>query len=94
MKKYIKYNEGVKKLTIKGIIFCKVEHKWMQRVVEAFKALPEIKRVFSLTGEYDVLAEIEVESTEDLYDSFAKKIDPIEGIINTNTHVVMASFEK
>lgn len=81
-------------MTVKGIIFCKVEHKWMKRVVDAFKAIPEIKRVFSLTGEYDVLAEIEVESTEDLYDSFAKKIDPIEGIINTNTHVVMKSFEK
>ena len=81
-------------MTIRGIIFCKVEHHWMKRVVEAFKAIPEIKRVFSLTGEYDVLAEIEVESTDDLYDSFAKKIDPIEGVINTNTHVIMASFEK
>jgi len=81
-------------MTVRGIIFCKIKHKWMERVVEAFKAIPEIKRVFSLTGEYDVLAEIEVENTEDLYDSFAKKIDPIEGVINTNTHVVMASFEK
>ncbi len=66
----------------------------MVKVIEQFKEIPEIKRVFSLTGEYDVLAEIEVESSEELYESFAKKIDPIEGIIKTNTHVIMKSFNK
>lgn len=66
----------------------------MVKVIEQFKVIPEIKKIFSLTGEYDVLAEIEVESSEDLYNSFAKKIDPIEGIIKTNTHVIMKSFNK
>lgn len=66
----------------------------MVKVIEQFKEIPEIKKIFSLTGEYDVLAEIEVESSEDLYNSFAKKIDPIEGIIKTNTHVIMKSFNK
>jgi len=81
-------------MNVRGMIFCKVEHKWMKNVVDQFKVIPEIKRVFSLTGEYDILAEIEVEDTDKLYEVFAKKIDPIEGIINTNTHVIMASFEK
>ncbi len=66
----------------------------MVKVIEQFKVIPEIKKIFSLTGEYDVLAEIEVESSEELYESFAKKIDPIEGIIKTNTHVIMKSFNK
>ena len=66
----------------------------MVKVIEQFKVIPEIKKIFSLTGEYDVLAEIEVESSEELYNSFAKKIDPIEGIIKTNTHVIMKSFNK
>ena len=81
-------------MTIKAVIFCTIEHKEMVKVLEQFQAIPEIKKVFSLTGEYDILAEIEVESSEDLYDSFAKKIDPIEGILKTNTHVIMKSWEK
>ena len=81
-------------MVVKGMIFCKVEHKWMKSVVDKFKEIPEIKRVFSLTGEYDVLAEIEVEDTDILYDVFAKRIDPIEGIIKSNTHIVMKCFEK
>ncbi|MFX1393957.1 MAG: Lrp/AsnC family transcriptional regulator [Promethearchaeota archaeon] len=81
-------------MTIKALIFCQVHHKTMAKVIEEFKKIPEIKKVFSLTGDYDILAEIEVESSDELYDAFAKKIDLIDGIIETNTHVIMRSFEK
>ena len=81
-------------MTVKGLILCQVEHKSMVKVLEEFKKIPEIKRVFSLTGDYDVIAEIEVESTDELYEVFGKRIDLIDGIINTNTHVVMATHEK
>lgn len=66
----------------------------MVSVIEQFGKVPEIKKVFSLTGDYDILAEIEVESTDELYESFAKNIDKIDGIINTNTHIVMKEFSK
>ena len=66
----------------------------MVSVIEQFNKVPEIKKVFSLTGDYDILAEIEVESTDELYESFAKRIDRIDGIINTNTHIVMKEFLK
>ncbi len=42
----------------------------------------------------DVLAEIVVDSTEELYEVFSTKIDLIEGIKETNTHLVMNSWEK
>lgn len=66
----------------------------MAKVIEQFNEIPEIKKVFSLTGDYDVVAEIEVESTDELYESFANRIDNIDGIIETNTHVIMKSWEK
>jgi len=81
-------------MTIKALIFCQVDHKAMVSVIEKFKKVPEIKKVFSLTGDYDILAEIEVESTDELYESFAKSIDPIDGILKTNTHVIMHEFLK
>jgi len=81
-------------MTIRAVIFCQVEHKAMEKVLEKFKQIPEIKKVFSLTGDYDILAEIEVDNTDELYEAFAKHIDPIEGVIKTNTHVIMKSFEK
>jgi DNA-binding Lrp family transcriptional regulator len=79
---------------MKALVFCKVEHKAMAKVVEEFNKIPEIKKVFSLTGDYDVVAEVDIESMDELYDSFIKKIDPIEGIMLTNTHMVMREFIK
>lgn len=79
---------------IKGAIFCQIEHDAMVKVIEQFKKIPEIKRIMSLTGDYDVLAEIETETTDELYDAFANKIDKIEGIINTNTHIIMKEWTK
>jgi len=66
----------------------------MAKVIEQLNEISEIKKVFSLTGDYDVAAEIEVESTDELYDSFANKIDHINGIVESNTHLIMKSWEK
>jgi DNA-binding Lrp family transcriptional regulator len=63
-------------------------------VIEELKSIPQIKKVMSLTGDYDVLAEIEVETPEELYDLFANKIDLIQGISSSNTHMVMRAWEK
>lgn len=79
---------------IKALIFCQVEHKKSEQVVEQLNKIAAIKKVFSLTGDYDILAEIEVDTTEKLYESFVKNIDLIDGILVTNTHVVMKEFSK
>ena len=81
-------------MTIKAIIFIKLQVNAMTKVIEQLKAIPQIKKLMSLTGAYDAIAEIETDTSDELYEIFAKKIDLIEGIIDTNTHVVMKSWEK
>ncbi|MBD3254403.1 MAG: hypothetical protein GF383_04880 [Candidatus Lokiarchaeota archaeon] len=81
-------------MPIRAVIFCQVNHNSMKEVIEELRDIPEIKRVLSLTGDYDILAEIEVNTSEELYQAFAERIDPIEGILRTNTHMIMKSFEK
>ena len=81
-------------MTIKAIMFCKFNMYATSKILEKLQELPEIKKLMSLTGDYDAIAEIEVENSDDLYDIFTKKIDLIDGIIDTNTHVVMKSWEK
>ncbi|GAI83483.1 unnamed protein product [marine sediment metagenome] len=66
----------------------------ISKVIDELKEIPYITKVMSLTGDYDVLAEIEVESSEELYEIFANKIDLIDGIISSNTHLIMKAWEK
>ena len=79
---------------MRAIILCKLGINVIKKVIEEIKTIPQIKKVMSLTGEYDLLAEIEVDSSEELYEIFSEKIDMIEGIIASNTHVVMKAWEK
>ena len=79
---------------MRAIILCKLGINVIKKVIEELKSIPQIKNVMSLTGDYDVLAEIEVETSEELFDIFANQIDLIEGIVQSNTHVIMKSWEK
>ncbi|MHA1241398.1 MAG: Lrp/AsnC ligand binding domain-containing protein [Promethearchaeota archaeon] len=79
---------------MRAIILCKLGINVIKKVIEELKAIPEIKKVMSLTGDYDLMAEIEVETSEQLFDIFSEKIDLIQGITVSNTHVIMKSWEK
>ena len=79
---------------MRAIILCKLGINVIKKVIEELKSIPQIKKVMSLTGDYDILAEIEVETPEDLFEIFSEKIDMIEGITASNTHVIMKAWEK
>ena len=79
---------------MRAIILCKLGMNVIKKVIEELKTIPEIKKIMSLTGDYDVLAEIEVETSEELFDIFSEKIDLIDGITASNTHVIMKAWEK
>jgi DNA-binding Lrp family transcriptional regulator len=81
-------------MTIIAVSLFKLGISVIKPVIEELKSIPQIKKVMSLTGDYDVLAEIEVETPEDLFDLFANKIDLIQGISSSNTHMVMKAWEK
>jgi DNA-binding Lrp family transcriptional regulator len=81
-------------MPIKAIILCKLGTSVIKPVVEELKSIPQITKVMSLTGDYDLLAEVVIETPEELFEIFANKIDLIEGIVHSNTHVVMKSWEK
>ena len=56
-------------------MFCKLGISVINKVIEELKKIEQIKKIMSLTGDYDLLAEIEVETSEELFDIFANQID-------------------
>jgi len=81
-------------MPIKAIILGKLGISVIKPVIEELKKIPQIIKIMSLTGDYDVLVEIVVETPEELYEIFASKIDMIDGITASNTHMVMKEFTK
>ena len=81
-------------MVVRAIALCKLEMGVSKKVIEELRKITQIKKIMSLTGDYDVLAEIEVDTPEELFEIFSEKIDMIEGIIASNTHVIMKAWEK
>jgi DNA-binding Lrp family transcriptional regulator len=79
---------------ITAIVLCRLGINVINSVIEQLEKIEEIKTIMSVTGIYDLIIEIEVETTDELYEVFANEIDQIGGIIESNTHVVMKSWEK
>lgn len=79
---------------MRAIILFKLAISVINKVINELKEIPHITKVMSLTGDYDLLAEIEVETPEELFEIFANKIDLIDGIISSNTHLIMKAWEK
>ena len=73
---------------IQAYILMTVEIGKTDEVINELRKINEAVRVSVTTGEFDIVALVEVEDLESLYDITAKRIHAIPGIRETTTAVV------
>jgi DNA-binding Lrp family transcriptional regulator len=64
------------------------------QIIEKLKKIPKIVKIQNITGEYDLLIELEADEPEDLAEVFSKHIDNIPGITTVHSHYIMKTWEK
>jgi anthranilate phosphoribosyltransferase len=79
-------------MPITAIIFMKLGHNATIPVSESLKKIPEITKLTSVTGDYDLIAEVELNEMERLHEIFVNDIDPLEGVAMTKTAIVMKTL--
>ncbi len=72
--------------------FVRMTPQKVDDVVEGIQKIPGIKYLSITAGDYDGIMEIEVDHMSELYEIY-KKIEKVEGIIATNTHIVMKRYD-
>ena len=73
--------------------FIRVESGKVQEILENLKKVPQIRKIFTITGEYNFLIESEVEQPE----KFVTVIDKIEefpGLIDIHSHLILKEWTK
>ncbi len=76
-------------MAIRAIILIKVVPRMLKQVLAEIEKISLVQRYATITGEYDVLIEAKAETMEDLHDLLLDELDPIKGIEETNTHIVL-----
>jgi len=71
-----------------------VQSKELDRVAKKLLALPEVKDLYEVTGEYDIVATIEAKDIATFRTLIKEKILAIEGIRSTVSAVILYTHKK
>ena len=71
-----------------------VESKELENVTQALVRLPEVTDVFEVTGEYDIVCLLKVESILDFRNILKDKVLKINGVKSTVSSVVLYDHKR
>ena len=78
---------------LKLISFIVIERKQSKHIVSELKKIVEIIKIMTISGEADILIEIQAEKNEEAI-FVIEKIEKITGIIEIHSHFVMDEWIK
>ncbi len=79
---------------VTAIILMNVEHKCIGEVADALHRLEGVTEVYSVAGQYDLVAVLRTESNEKIAELVTGSLLKIDGIINTETLIAFASYSR
>jgi DNA-binding Lrp family transcriptional regulator len=79
---------------ITAIVMINCEVGKVHSVSEALVRLDGVAEVYSISGEYDILAIIRVKEYDSLANVVSEEIARIDGIAGTNTHMAFRCYSK
>lgn len=79
---------------ITAIVLVKTDVDAIHEVAEQVAALDGVSEVYSVTGEFDLIALVRVRRHEELADAIPGRVNKIPGIIATETHVAFRTYSR
>jgi DNA-binding Lrp family transcriptional regulator len=63
-------------------------------VAEMIAQIPEVSEVYSVTGEFDLVAMVRVRSHEELADVIPGRLNKVPGVSHTETHIAFRAYSR
>lgn len=79
---------------ITAIVLIRADVARIPEVAERIVEVPQVSEVYSVTGECDLIAMIRVRQHEDLAEVIPGRLNKIEGITHTETHVSFRTYSR
>jgi DNA-binding Lrp family transcriptional regulator len=77
---------------VTALCFITVEPNRVNDVGTEIARIPEARTVYSVTGQLDIVAIIEVSEVDDVASVVNDRIGAIEGILGTETHIAFRTY--
>ena len=77
-----------------AIVLIKTSADRIPEVAEQISDIPGISEVYSVTGEWDLIAMVRVHRHEDLADVIADHLSKVPGVVATNTNIAFRTYSR
>jgi DNA-binding Lrp family transcriptional regulator len=79
---------------ITAIVLVRAEIQRIPEVAEMIVQIPEVSEVYSVTGEFDLVAMVRVRSHEELADVIPGRLNKVAGVSHTETHIAFRTYSR
>jgi DNA-binding Lrp family transcriptional regulator len=75
-----------------AFVMIQAERRRMQEVARRLAEIPGVEEVYSVTGEWDIIAVLRLKEYDDLAEIVTGRMVEIPGLVRTNTHLAFRAF--
>jgi DNA-binding Lrp family transcriptional regulator len=79
---------------VTAIVLVKTDIQLIPEVAEQFAEIPEVSEVYSVTGEFDLVAMVRVRSHDQLADVIPGRLNKVPGVNHTETHIAFRAYSR
>lgn len=79
---------------ITAIVMVKTAVDRIPQVAQEISELPAVSEVYSVTGEFDLIAMIRVRAHDELAEAVAGRLNRVSGVVSTETHVAFRAYSR
>jgi DNA-binding Lrp family transcriptional regulator len=79
---------------VTAIVMIKADIHRIPDVAEVIAQFSEISEVYSVTGEFDLVAMVRVRAHEELADVIPGKLNKVPGVTATETHIAFRTYSR
>jgi DNA-binding Lrp family transcriptional regulator len=79
---------------ITAIVLIKADVARIPEVAEAIAAIDGVSEVYSITGEFDLVAMVRVRAHDELADVIPGRLNKLDGIVDTETHIAFRTYSQ
>jgi len=79
---------------VTAIVLIKADVARIPETAETVAQIPSVTEVYSVTGEFDLVAMVRVRSHEELAEVIPGTVNKVDGITHTETHIAFRTYSR
>ncbi|HXW43804.1 MAG TPA: Lrp/AsnC ligand binding domain-containing protein [Streptosporangiaceae bacterium] len=79
---------------VTAIVLIKTDVARIPETAEEISKIPEVSEVYSVTGEFDLVAMVRVRGHDELGDVIPGRVNKVPGVTHTETHIAFRTYSR